>query len=300
MMSVLTLAAADEAAPIPLSVLDGIEDHLTRLGGNIGEWQWLSQGKAADLPFDGLDHDQAAAAIAPDLADHAIDCFAQAQANRRKQLLICDMDATMISEESLDALAERAGIGERIAAITAKAMAGELDFADAVRERVAALKDLPESVLHEMVQAVSLNPGTQELVATMAANGARTALVSGGFTHFTEAVAERLGFHEHHANTLELEAGRLTGRVVEPIRNQNDKLKTLNALCGQLRLPLTAAMAVGDGANDVPMINAAGAGVAYRGKAVAKAAARFHLDHADFTALLYMQGYTEAEIIRPG
>ncbi|MCA3278615.1 MAG: phosphoserine phosphatase SerB [Roseomonas sp.] len=281
-------------------------DHLAKAaaalraaGGEAGAALPLSEAEAADLPFGGLPLDVADRAVRDALAGQPVDAIAQDIAGRRKRLLIADMDSTMVTSETLDELAGEAGLKEEISAITRRAMNGELDFEGALRERVGMLKGLALEALERTWATTELMPGAEELVATMRAHGARCALVSGGFTFFTGRVAEKLGFHEHHSNTLLHAAGRLTGQVGDPILGRNAKLVTLKRLAGEEGLDLAETLAVGDGANDLDMLGAAGLGVAFKAKPVVAAAARARVDHADLRALLFAQGY-RAEAFRRG
>ncbi len=206
------------------------------------------------------------------------------------------MDSTIVTSETLDELAAQAGIKDRIAAITARAMNGELDFEAALRERVGMLKGLGLEALERTWATTELMPGARALVATMRAAGARCALVSGGFTFFTGRVAETVGFHEHHSNTLLDDGARLTGQVADPILGRHAKLATLKRLAAEEGIALTETLAVGDGANDLDMLGAAGLGVAFRAKPVVAAAARARVEHADLRALLFAQGYRAGEI----
>lgn len=226
-----------------------------------------------------------------------LDAVVTPDTNRRKRLLIADMDSTIVTGETLDELAVYAGVGDQVAAITRRSMNGELDFAAALRERVALLKDLPVEALQRTWANVRLTPGAQALVHTMRAHGAQTALVSGGFTWFTERVAALCGFQHHRANTLLHTGAALTGTVGEPILDRSAKLATLNELAAAYRLTLDDCLALGDGANDLDMIQAAGLGVAYHAKPIVAQAASARIDHADLRALLYIQGYTQAEIV---
>ncbi|MBX9698411.1 MAG: phosphoserine phosphatase SerB, partial [Acetobacteraceae bacterium] len=255
---------------------------------------------AADLPFEALAPEQAIAAARAALGEGAaVDLIAQPAEGRRKRLLLADMDSTIVTTETLDELAAFAGLKERIAAITARAMNGELDFRAALRERVGMLAGLPVAALEATWAETRLMPGALALVRTMRAQGAHCALVSGGFTFFTGRVADRVGFHEHHSNTLEIAAGRLTGKVAEPILDKDAKLAALKRLAAERGLALAATLTVGDGANDLPMLQAAGLGVAFRAKPVVAAAARARVEHTDLTALLYAQGYRAGEIVNP-
>ena len=271
-------------------------DALAAIGAATFTPDWLAPDEAADLPFTGLAADQADAAARAALADQPIDIIAQAATGRRKRLLIADMDSTIVTTETLDELAGQAGIKDRIAAITARAMNGELDFEGALRERVGMLAGLPVEAMQRTWEETELMPGARELVATMRAAGARCALVSGGFTFFTGRVAALVGFHEHHSNTLLEADGRLTGHVADPILGRNAKLATLKRLAAAEGIGLDATLAVGDGANDLDMIQAAGLGVAYHAKPIVAAAARARVEHGDLRALLVAQGYRGAEI----
>lgn len=220
-------------------------------------------------------------------------------ANRRKKLLVADMDSTIIPVECIDELADLAGLRDRVQPITERAMRGEIGFEDALRARVALLRGLPEPHLQAAYdQRVTLTPGARALVRTMRAHGAYTALVSGGFTFFTERVAAVAGFDEHRANSLLAAGGRLTGRVAEPVLGRDAKLEALTGLAARLGMPLADTLAVGDGANDLAMIEAAGLGIAFRAKPVVAERSGAGIRHADLTALLYLQGFTEAEIVR--
>ena len=226
-----------------------------------------------------------------------VDAIATPAEGRRKALLVADMDSTIVTGETLDELADFAGLKDRIAAITARAMNGELDFKAALRERVAMLKGLPVDALERTWQRVRLTPGARELVATMRAHGAYAALVSGGFSFFTSRVAALCGFDLHRSNTLLDDGAALIGRVGEPILDRDTKLATLTGLAAERGLELSATLAVGDGANDLDMLRAAGLGVAFRAKPIVAAAAQARVDHADLRALLFAQGYRAEEIV---
>jgi phosphoserine phosphatase len=232
------------------------------------------------------------------VGDLAVDACVQAADGRAKRLLIADMDSTIIGCECLDELADFAGVKAAVSEITERAMRGELAFEGALRERVAMLKGLELSALQRCYdERVKLNPGARTLVRTMAANGARCLLVSGGFTFFTSRVAAAAGFHEDRANTLIEDASGLTGQVGEPILGREAKLAALEGEANRLGIPLDLTLAVGDGANDLAMIEAAGLGVAYRAKPVVAAQAHARVDHADLTALLYFQGYAQSDFV---
>lgn len=282
--------AAEAAAAIRAAVAET---------GTAGEIAWLAPFHAFDIPF--LDKPGAVRDTARKIASGLpLDINVVAAQGRRKNLLIADMDSTIIGCECLDELADMAGLKPRISAITERAMRGELEFATALRERVGLLEGLELGALQQVFdERVRLNPGAKELVATMRARGALTILVSGGFTFFTTRVAAAAGFEEAYANVLLDDGLALTGRVKEPILGREAKLRTLeNAILARQISP-GDALAVGDGANDLDMIRRAGLGVAYRAKPVVAEAAGARIDHADLTALLYLQGYHEHEIL-PG
>jgi phosphoserine phosphatase len=287
MRHTLTLVAAEP--PLDPAILARVRD---AVGG--GEPDALAPGEAADIALDGAPDMEA---VREALAGAAIDAIAAPTQDRRKQLLIADMDSTIVTSETLDELADFAGLKEPIAAITRRAMNGEIDFAQALRERVAMLRDLPLDALERTWQRIELTPGARELVATMRANGALTVLVSGGFSYFTDRLAGRVGFDVHRANTL-LDDGRaLIGRVAEPILDRNAKLQTLRALAAERGLRMAQTLAVGDGANDLGMLREAGLGVAFHAKPVVASAVTARIDHASLRALLFAQGYRAGEIV---
>jgi phosphoserine phosphatase len=254
----------------------------------------LSPGEAVDIEMANAPD---MAAVRAALEGATIDAIATVADQRRKALLIADMDSTIVTGETLDELADFAGLKQRIAAITARAMNGELDFKAALRERVAMLQGLPVGALEQTWQRVRLTLGARELVATMRAHGAYTALVSGGFSFFTGRVAALCGFDMHRSNTLLDDGIALTGHVAEPILDRDTKLATLTQLAGERGLPLSSTLAVGDGANDLDMLSAAGLGVAFRAKPIVAAAAQARLDHADLRALLFAQGYRARQFV---
>ena len=261
--------------------------------------EWLFDEVAADIRFSSTEDirtisDRLRAA----LSELPLDVVVQPLADRRKKLLLADMDSTMIGQECIDELADFAGLKKHVAAITERAMRGEIEFEPALRERVALLKGLPITVVDEVLKSrITLTPGAAALVRTMRAHGAYTCLVSGGFTLFTKAVAEMIGFQENRANVLLVEDGKLTGKVAEPILGREAKLATLVDLRESFDLDNLDTMVVGDGANDLAMIEQAGAGVAYHAKPAVAAAAGARIDHGDLTALLYMQGYKRSEFV---
>jgi phosphoserine phosphatase len=296
MSHVLTLVAP--AGALPSRSVSRVRAALEGIGASVGTPDWLAPGEAADIPFDGLASEQADAAARGALGGEAVDVIAQPAEGRRKRLLLADMDSTVVTSETLDELAAFAGLKDRIAAITKRAMDGELDFIQALAERVGMLAGLPVSALERTWEGTKMTPGAAELVATMRAAGAHCVLVSGGFTFFTARVAERLGFHAHNSNTLLTRDGKLTGRVADPVLDRHAKLATLKRVAAELGLPLSAALAVGDGANDLDMIRAAGLGVAFRAKPIVAAAARAKVDHSDLRALLFAQGFRAQDMLK--
>ena len=255
---------------------------------------WLSPGEAAEIPCPTPPDMQAVTAA---VANAPVDVAVLPATNRRKRLLIADMDSTIVTGETLDELAAFAGVGDQVAAITTRSMNGELDFAAALRERVALLEGLDLAALDRTWQGVRLTPGARTLVQTMQANGATTALVSGGFTWFTSRVAALCGFDVHRANILLDDGHTLTGRVAEPILDREAKLATMLELAAAAAIPAADCLAVGDGANDLAMIRAAGLGVAFRAKPVVAAEADARVQVSDLRALLFLQGYSVAEFV---
>jgi phosphoserine phosphatase len=256
--------------------------------GSVGTPDWLAPGIACEIPFDG----KATAIALP-----GIDSVVLPTANRRKRLLVADMESTMIENEMLDELADFLGLREKIAGITARAMNGELDFAAALNERVALLRGLAVSKLDEAARRIRYTPGGATLVATMKKHGAACALVSGGFTYFTALVKRALGFDLDSANVLKHDGRSLAGAVELPILGKEAKLATLDRLCLERGLQVGDALAVGDGANDLPMLKAAGLGVAFHAKPVVAAEVGARIDHGDLTALLYLQGYRRSDFV---
>jgi phosphoserine phosphatase len=259
-----------------------------------GEARWLHPGVAAEFPVETMPANRWD--VWEGLQSLRVVMVVQPFEGRRKRLLIADMDSTMIRQECIDELADEAGVGAHVAGITARAMNGELDFEAALRERVGLLKGLPEETIARVLRdRITLMPGGPVLLATMRAAGAYAALVSGGFTAFTSAIAGRLGFHENRANTLLAEGGSLTGQVAEPILGKEAKLQALNEITARLGISPAEAIAVGDGANDLPMLLAAGTGVALHAKPTVQAQCDVRINHGDLTALLFLQGYAREE-----
>jgi phosphoserine phosphatase len=293
---VLTLVAPPNAGAFSVN----LREVFASVGARGKESRKLDAGDAAatDVILEAPDLAAVRAALAEPMAGQELDWCLQPLEGRRKRLLVADMDSTIINVECLDEIADFAGLKAEISAITARAMSGELPFEGALRERVAMLKGLPVGALQQAYdQRVRLNPGARTLVRTMAANGARCVLVSGGFTFFTSRVAQAAGFQAHHANRLGEADGALTGKVDEPILGREAKLATLREEAALKSVPLSATLAVGDGANDLAMIAAAGLGVAYRAKPVVAAQADARVDHTDLTALLYFQGYQLGDFV---
>ncbi len=261
-----------------------------------GDIRWLAPREAAEFMMPALP--DTADTVWADLQAQGIDLIVQPQAGRRKSMLLADMDSTMIQQECIDELAAEAGVGPHVAAITARAMNGELEFEAALDERVALLAGQPEGIIaHVLATRITHMPGGRTLLATMTAAGAHTALVSGGFTAFTGPVAVALGFAEHHANTLEVANGHLSGTVARPILGREAKLAALHAITARQGLTAADVLAVGDGMNDLMMLQAAGTGVALHGKPALQARCRVRVNHGDLTALLFLQGYSRAEFV---
>jgi len=255
-----------------------------------GDAVWLALDEAAEFEVARIPDNRWE--VWSDLQGLGVDLVVQPSEGRRKKMLLADMDSTMIQQECIDELADEAGVGERVAAITAAAMNGELDFDGALRERVELLKGLPESVIGDVLdKRITLMPGGPALLATMKAHGAYAALVSGGFTAFTAAIAETLGFDENRANTLIADGGELTGEVGLPILGKQAKVDALEEITARLGISETDVLAVGDGANDLGMLTRAGTGVALHAKPLVAAECDVRIYHGDLTALLFIQGY---------
>ncbi|WP_425100873.1 phosphoserine phosphatase SerB [Tropicibacter sp. S64] len=262
-----------------------------------GDALWLSPDEAAEFPVETTPTNLAE--VRASIADQA-DLNILPVANRRKRMVLADMDSTMIQQECIDELAEVAGVGAHVKAITARAMNGELDFEGALTERVALLKGLPESVIDTVVaERITLMPGGPELIATMKANGSHAALVSGGFTAFTTRVSAMLGFDENRANTLLIENGTLTGEVGRPILGREAKVEALEQITTRLGISEADVIAVGDGANDLGMLGRAGLGVALHAKPMVQEQSDCRVNHGDLTALLFLQGYARSAFVSP-
>ena len=293
MTHVLTLIGAGLAGS------DGAEARagaiLRELGASVSGTDWLTPEVACDIRFAGASPTRVEAAVRAGLGAVDLDMAVQPTAGRRKRILVADMESTIITRELLDELAALAGLGAPVAAITRRSMRGEIDFAQSLRERVAMLAGQPIGLLERVATLIEPTAGARRLVRTMRANGAWTVLVSGGFESFATIVSAQCGFDEFHANRLGTAQGKLAGTVGEPILDRAGKQAILIGLAADRSLPLTEVAAIGDGANDIDMLQVAGLGVAFHAKPAVIAAARYRLDHADLTGLLYLQGYRSEE-----
>ena len=288
-MFVATLICHPDAPRLTQVIADSIMHDL-----NGEALVWLQDGVACDIFFSPLSDDHTALRVS--LAADEIDLVVQRVETRRKKVLLADMDSTMIQQECIDELAAMAGVGERVALITARAMNGELDFEDALKERVGLLSGLDAGIIQKVLDAnITLMSGSVELLATMKAQGAYTALVSGGFTDFTSAIAAQLGFDENRANTLLQKDGKLTGETGLPILGREAKVEALKEITARLGLSSDDVIAVGDGANDLGMLKIAGTGVALHAKPVVAKEAQVQLNFADLTGLLFLQGFKRSE-----
>lgn len=291
-MFTVTLLAAPSRADLSATLVERLRQDWQ--GGHV---IWLNPGIAAEFPVEATPADfwdrwQ-------DLQAQGFDIALQATSGRRKAVLLADMDSTMIQQECIDELADFAGVGARVSAITARAMNGELNFHEALVARVGLLAGLRESVVDEVLDSrITLTPGGKTLIATMRAQGAYTALVSGGFTVFTGPVAAALGFDEHRANTLLADDGVLTGHVALPVLGREAKIEALEDITAARGLTPADAIAVGDGANDLGMLQLAGTGVALHAKPAVAAQVDLRINHGDLTALLYLQGYGADEFVQ--
>lgn len=283
---VLTLIATDDARPAASALAKELDAAV----------DWLAPDIAADIPFDG-DIQQTAHTAYRVLSSAPVDFVIQPIATRRKRLLVADMESTAIQNEMLDEMADLVGIGDRVAEITHRTMNGELDFAASLKARVALFKGQPESLLAEAARRVRFTSGARTLIHTMRKHGAHTVLVSGGFYAFSNTVRDALGFERDYANHLVVESGRVAGTVREPILDAAGKAAALRRCAVEFGVDLVQTMAVGDGANDLPMLEAAGLGIAYHAKPHVQARIATRIDHADLTALLYLQGYRATDFV---
>ena len=295
-MYVLSLITNPQHPCLTHKVVNSLAADLNAPGAAI---TWLADGIACDIALPARDWagaENVQSTVRQQLADTRIDANAVPVNARRKKLLVADMDSTMIHQECIDELGIAAGAGEHIKEVTRRAMRGELDFVEALRERVSFMKGLEESVIQTVIDdKITFIPGGRNAVSTMKAAGAYCALISGGFTQFTAYVAAECGFDTHQANRLIIENGILTGKVAEPALGSAAKVEALGRLTREHGLTPQEALTVGDGANDVAMLQAAGMGVAMHAKPAVRAAARTIIDHGDLTALLYLQGYRKEE-----
>lgn len=288
-MFIVTLLAAPARADLHRTTVESLRDAWAG-----GEAIWLNPGIAAEFPVATIPANRWE--VWEGLQALGVDLVVQPAEGRRKRMLLADMDSTMIGQECIDELADMAGVGAHVTAITARAMNGELDFETALIERVALLKGLPESVIVQVLaERITYTPGGRELIATMQGEGGYAALVSGGFTAFSGAVAAHLGFDEHRANTLLAEGGLLTGQVARPILGREAKVAALDDITARLGITPAEVLAVGDGANDLGMLHRAGAGVALHAKPAVAAQCDIRINHGDLSALLYIQGYAVSD-----
>jgi phosphoserine phosphatase len=292
MTHVLVLTSNPQAGALAEEIYRNLRDALAGEFGEIAPPKRLDRASAAEFhPREG-EAERLVAFVRAKTDAAKFDVNAVPAVGRRKKLLVADMESTLIENEMLDDIAHLLGIGERVASITRRAMNGELDFRAALAERVGLLKGRDAAILERAAEGIKPIPGGAVLARTMKANGALTAIVSGGFTFFTGRVREALGFERDYANTLLLDGDKLAGDVAEPVLGREAKLATLERLAGELGISPREAIAVGDGANDLAMLGAAGMGVAFRAKPVVAAQAKIRIEHGDLTALLFLQGYS--------
>ena len=297
MKSVATIIAG-ESFYLNLREANEIIDALQHNGAIVENIEWLSPDRVLDIHIAVMESDEIRYVLANLLGDLEIDFIVQAPTGRRKKLLISDMDSTIIQQECIDEMADMLGLKPQISAITERAMNGELDFPSALRERVALLKGLPESKLQEVFdKRITYTKGAKSLVATMKANGAKCVLVSGGFTFFTSRVGVGVGFDVDESNILNIVEGKLTGTVQEPILDSGAKVNALHFYCEEVGIRPFMCVAVGDGANDIPMINMAGLGIAFHAKEKVRKETTHQLNIPDLRNVLYVQGYKDSEII---
>ncbi|PRY77355.1 phosphoserine phosphatase [Yoonia maritima] len=290
-MFTVTLLTNPTERTLDLALVDSLRN---AWGG--GDAIWLAIDEAAEFAMPQMPDNRWD--VWADLQKNGVDLIVQPTENRQKKMLLADMDSTMIRQECIDELAAEAGVGPRVADITARAMNGELDFNEALTERVGLLKGLPESVIEKVLdERITLMPGGYELVSTMKANGGYAALVSGGFTAFTTRIADTLGFDENRANTLLVEDGKLTGAPGLPILGKAAKVTALEEITAKLNISEADVLAVGDGANDLGMLNRAGTGVALHAKPSVQKECSVRVNHGDLTALLFIQGYARDQFV---
>ena len=297
MQYVVTLTANKSLAPLTSHHVILTEKLLKSLGSQSCETRWLSRGTAVDIVFDEVPLSVAREKIATRLDQVPVDVNVQELKGRRKRILIADMDSTIIENESLDDLADIAGLKSQVEVITEKAMRGEMDFKIALKERVRLLRGQPETILHRFLsERIKIADGAFCLIKTMKTQGATTALVSGGFSQITAHVAKKVGFDINLGNQLLISDKKITGEISTPILTAESKKKTLYSISNNQNVQIHETIAVGDGANDIPMLQSAGTGIAFRAKPIVQAATAFRINHCDLTALLYIQGYHDNEI----
>ena len=297
MQYVVTLTANKSLAPLTSHHAILTETLLKSLGSQSCETRWLSRGTAVDIVFDKVPLSVAREKIATRLDQVPVDVNVQELKGRRKRILIADMDSTIIENESLDDLADIAGLKSQVEVITEKAMRGEMDFKIALKERVRLLRGQPETILHRFLsERIKIADGAFCLIKTMKTQGAMTALVSGGFSQITAHVAKKVGFDINLGNQLLISDKKITGEISTPILTAESKKKTLYSISKNQNVQIHETIAVGDGANDIPMLQSAGTGIAFRAKPIVQAATAFRINHCDLTALLYIQGYHDNEI----
>jgi phosphoserine phosphatase len=299
MQYILTLITNPAVCQLDEQIINKAIITIERKGAHVGDVTFLSPNTALDVFFSDMEPAKAMELLTAKLDGIAVDFVVQPNnGKRRKRLLISDMDSTIINQECIDEIADKLGLKEKVSAITERAMNGELDFKDALLERVGLLAGLPEEALHDVYENhITLMSGAKELVATMKKHNALTILVSGGFTFFTSKVAVACGFDGQKANVLDIKNGKLTGKVIGPILNSAAKLEALQDAVKALKASSQDVIAVGDGANDLPMIKEAGMGVAYHAKPVVQEQVTARINHTDLKSLLYIQGYKEVEIV---
>jgi phosphoserine phosphatase len=298
MENVLTLIGNRTWAPLTSDEVAVSVAALEEAGAECAPPVWLSEDHACDIFFEGFSSHVGEAAVRQYLQDMPVDIITQPLKHRRKCLLLSDMDSTIIQQECIDEVAAYADLRDQVSEITEAAMRGELDFAASLIRRAAMLRDLDVEVLQKAYkERITLTPGARTLVQTMRKFGAYSELVSGGFTWFTDHVARETGFHDHQANNLEIIAGRLTGEVIPPILDKLAKRRALEKCVADLGLKPEESLAVGDGANDIPMLQEAGLGIAFHAKPLVAASASARLDHADLTGALYAQGYRDEDFV---